>query len=333
MKFCHSAVFVGLSVWLSLVPASFAAPDAKRLPPAEVVLPPPVLIPDTPPPPAEIEPVPAAEPEPAAVSPAPESSLYYGDWSLSAYDYSNWPLWAQDAWDITADAVHDHLRIGIRFRQVNLEDDQRTADDSFLGSITELNNRSSYELISWLTFDWLFNPYVGGRLVWEQVRAQTFTDQGTSGLNHSDGKVDLFGPSLMLLLRYPNQTRFVPTVGIGYAWLTSSFEHNPVWHNGFGGPARQQGYDAWVAAGSPPWPNNGYQRTISLDDTTAVILYGELAFQITPQLDIHGYIESMDVKGVDLSYELSSYGNTFRTESAVFPMSNTSYGLGLRWTF
>lgn len=276
---------------------------------------------------------PAAPPAVSAPAPVVKPTTYSNYERYESGPSSDMPLWLGEAWASTADVLHEHLRIGVRYRQINLQDDSRDPSDSFLGSITELNTQSDYEPITWFTFDWLMNPYIGVRLDWEQVRAETSTSQETASLNHSDGNVDLFGPSLMLLLRLPNRTRLIPTGGVGYAWLNSTFEHNPVWQNGFGGENREQAYDAWVANGSYPWPNGGYQRNIVLDDTTAWILYGELAFQITDHLDIHAFIQSMDVEGVDLSYELSRYGNVFQSQTASFPMSNTSYGAGLRWTF
>jgi hypothetical protein len=299
-----------VAVWLLSLPLLLQGAEPA---PAEIT---PVAKPPAPTSPAPAEITPVAKP-PAPTSPAP----------------ADLPLWAEDAWESTYDLLHEHLRIGVRYRQINLKDDKRDAENSFLGSITELNTQSDYEPITWLTFGWQFNPYIGVQFAWEQLRAETRTDQETASLNHSDGIVDLDGPGLMLLLRYPNKTRLIPSAGIGYAWLTSTFEHNPVWNNGFGGDNRQVAYDAWVAAGSPPWPNGGYQRTITLDDTTAVILYAELAFQITPRLDVHAFIESMEVEGVDLSYGLSRYGYEFASYQAEFPMSCTAYGVGLRWSF
>jgi hypothetical protein len=296
MLFRKITVLTGLTVWLGLLAASVAAPDAPDAPTQE----------------------------------SPESD------TISVFEYVDsleYPEWVVDAWESTDAVLHDHLRIGVRYRQIDLHDDKRSTDNSFLGSITELNAQSDYESITWLTFDWLVNPYIGIRFGMDQLRAETLTSQANAALNHTDGNVDLYGPGLMLVLRYPNDTRVIPTIGLGYSWLDATFEHNPVWLNGFGGDNRQQAYDAWIAAGAPPWPNGGYRRTITLKDTTAVTLYGELAFQITDHLDIHAFIQSVDVDGVDLTFDLSNHGDVFDSYQAEFPMSNTAYGAGLRWTF
>lgn len=240
------------------------------------------------------------------------------------------PPWLENAWNWTSETVHEHLRIGLRYRQTTLSDDSRTVDNSYLGSITDLEPLQDYDLLTCFTFEWLVNPYAGVRFNWEQVRAKTGT---TSYDNHSDGDIDLKGPALSLMLRLPNQTRFTPSAGIGYTWLTSSFEHNPAWYNGFGGVTKEADYDAWVAAGSPPWPNHGYRREIMLDDTTGLLLIGALEYRITDHLDFNIFIQHMEVQEVGTTYTLSFGGNPFETTQAEFPMSNTSYGAGIRWTF
>lgn len=286
------------------------------LPPAEVLVP----VPDTRPPdsPAAIPPVrqPAVVVEPAS-PPLPDES-YDDEYVL--------PDWMER----TSDLVHEHLRIGVRYRNTTLSDDSRTTENSYLGSITKLKPLQDYDLITWLTFEWLANPYAAIRFTWEQVRAETST---TSYDNHTDGDIDLIGPALALMLRLPNQTRFTPSGGIGYTWLSSTFEHNPVWYNGFGGVNKEADYDAWVAAGSPPWPNHGYRREIMLDDTTGLLLIGALEYRITDHLDLNVFIQHMEVQEVGVTYTLSFGGNPFETTQAEFPMSNTSLGIGLRWTF
>jgi opacity protein-like surface antigen len=246
------------------------------------------------------------------------------------FNTTTWPLWAADSWENTSDIVHDHLRIGLRYRQIKLTDDERSLDNSYLGSITELDSMSDYDPMTWLTFEWLLNPYFVFRFNLEQVKAQS---QTTSWDNHTDGDVNLEGYQLSLLFRLPNRTRFVPTAGIGYAWLDSTFDHNPVWYNGFGGETKDADYAAWVAAGSPPWPNRGYRREIILDNTTALVLMGGLEIQLTDHIDLNLFVQHMEVQEVDVTYNLSFGGNVFESTQAEFPMSNIGYGAGIRWTF
>ncbi|MFO7536111.1 MAG: hypothetical protein R6X19_10610 [Kiritimatiellia bacterium] len=237
------------------------------------------------------------------------------------------------AWTNPDPPLEEHLRIGLRFRQSYLHDHSRSIDNAYRGSITELNSQEDESPLTPLTIEWLFNPYIGTQLTWEQVRAETGTSQATEALNHSDGNISLFGPALTLKLRCPNQTRLTPFIGLGYSLLAANFKHNPVWHNGFGGFTREADYDAWVAAGRPPWPNKGYRRTITLEDASAWLLTCGLEIQITDQLDVNLFAQVMDVDGTDLTQRLSLYEKITETKHGTFPMSNTSYGLGVRWTF
>lgn len=240
---------------------------------------------------------------------------------------------ARGSWTNPDPPLEEHLRIGLRLRQTVLHDHTRMPDDSYRGSIIHLHVLQNESPLTALTLEWRFNPYVGVQLSWEQVRAETRTMQATETLNHSDGEVSVFGPGLTLILRYPNQTRLTPFAGLGYTWLASNFEHNPAWQNGFGGENRDESYAAWVAAGSPSWPNNGYRRTITLDDATGWMFSYGLDIRITDQLDATLSVQIMDVDGADLTQRLTYYDRVVETRQGTFPMSNTSYGAGLRWTF
>jgi hypothetical protein len=246
------------------------------------------------------------------------------------FDTTDWPSWAGTAWESTSDVLHDHLRVGVRYRSVELTDDKRSSENSYLGSITQIENLDDYDWTTWLTVEWLANPYIGLRFNYEQVRGRTRT---SSWDNHTDGDIDVMGPQFSLIVRLPNRTRFTPTAGVGYAWLNSTFEHNPVWYNGFGGEDKIVNYNNWVQAGRPPWPNNGYRREIILEDTSAVILLAGLEIRITDHLDFNLFAQDMAVEDIDLRYELSFGGNVTRREYSRFPMANTSYGAGVRWTF
>lgn len=302
----------------SLSPAPSLATGA---PPAAVTGAPPAVV--TGAPPAAI-----AAPPPAVVLPPVVAPERKRDETL--FDTATWPVWAENGWVATSDVLHDHLRVGLRYRRVNPTDGKRTAENSFLGSITELETLDDYDPITWLTFEWLATPYTAIRFNMDQLRSRTRT---TSDDNHSDGDMNLLGPELMLIGRLPNESRFTPSVGIGYAWFQSNFEHNPMWYNGFGGDNRKADYDAWVAAGSPPWPNRGYRREIILDDTTALILMAALELRITKHLDLNLFVQHMEVQEVGVTYNLSFGGNVFETTAAKFPMSNVGYGAGVRWTF
>ncbi len=236
-------------------------------------------------------------------------------------------------WTPLDDPLAGHLRVGLQYHRTYLHDHTRLLNDSFRGSITHLEVQQDESPFTALTLEWRFNSYIGTQFSWEQVRARTRTTQENSTLNHTDGDIFLFGPGLTLLLRYPNPTRLTPFLGLGATWLNAEFEHNPAWQNGFSGPDREAKYDAWVASGRPPWPNKGYRRTITLEDCPAWILTYGLDVRITDQLDASLFVQIMEVDGVDLTQRITFVNKLSDTQMGSFPMSNTSYGAGLRWTF
>jgi hypothetical protein len=229
-----------------------------------------------------------------------------------------------------ADALNPHLRIGLRYRTVSLLDDERTLENAYLGSIVKLESQSDFNPLSWLFIEWRFSRTVGLRLGVEQARAKTLTG---NTIVHSDGILDIQGPSLALHLRYPNASRLTPALALGAVYYAASFEHDPIWFNGFGGPTREEDYARWVAAGRPAWPNNGYRRTITPSDTYGLLLGGALECQLHRRLDLVLFLDSAIVKKVDITYETSFYGRVASRESAVFPMSYLSAGVGLIWSF
>lgn len=241
---------------------------------------------------------------------------------------------AAAAWTMPDAPLENHLRLGFRLRRLYLHDHTRTPDDSFRGSISRLRVRQPESPLAFLTAEWRFNRFLGLQLGWEQVRAQTFTFQNTPSLNHTDGDVSVFGPSLTALVRFPNRTRLTPFAGLGYAWLDAHFAHNPAWQNGFGGATREADYAAWRAAGAPPWPNEGIRRTITLRDCDAWLLVWGLEFRLTDQLDVCLFAQYADVDGADLTQRMTRTDTQLlELRHGTFPMSHTAYGAGVRWTF
>ena len=237
--------------------------------------------------------------------------------------------WNQ-ALNTAAEALNPRLRLGLRYRQVTLLDNKRSLENSFLGSIVELQSQSDFSALSWLFLEWRFNPIVALRLGMEQARAKTVTG---NQIVHSDGILNIQGPALSLLLRYPNSTRLTPAGQIGAVYYAASFEHDPIWHNGFGGESREENYARWVAAGQPAWPNGGYRRSLVPENTYGLLLGTSLECQLLRRLNLLLFLDYAVVKKVDISFELSRYGNVFQRENTAFPMSYLSAGAGLSWSF
>lgn len=235
-------------------------------------------------------------------------------------DYCKSPTWMVD----------NHLRVGLRSAWMKLQDSKRNPDteEQFLGSINELKLQSP-QLPVLPYIQWLLFPCAGLELGWDQFRAKTLTSVEN---NHSDGTFELSGPTITAYLQYNNWTRLTPAVGLGVAFLNASFDLDPVWHNGFS-YNNLSAYDAWQAAGSPPWPNNGYQRTITARDTQGLILSANCEIQLDKHLALDLFVRHMWAD-VDAHYFLSSYEKVTDDRGITkFPMSNDSAGLALKYVF
>lgn len=244
---------------------------------------------------------------------------------------------AQDSFgDRLHDIIKQHLAVGFRTTYFQLEDDKRgkfNADGSlvngsgFLGSIVELDAQQNYIPLPYI--QWFFNEYVAIELGYERLKARTvrFTDGG------SDGTFDLKGPSIQLLGFLPNDTAFTPFIGIGVIFFNANFDHDGLWHNGFGGGNARENYNNWRASGSPEWPNGGYRRNIDADNTTAYFISIGTSYDITENIILDLFIRYMEAE-VDGHFYLSRYGETFQDSGkTTFPLDNWSGQLGIKWLF
>lgn len=226
------------------------------------------------------------------------------------------------------DVLSGHLKIGVDYLYVDLQDDDRGINDSFLGSITKLKERQPDTLL-WPFLQWNVTDYFGAEVRWFSLEAKTITYWD----GHSDGSFELEGPVYAIYGRYPNRTLFTPSVGFGMTVLDVRFSHNPVWHNGFGGENRDQNYANWVAAGRPSWPNGGYRRTLSPEDTVGVVVRAAVEATFFEYVSAWVSAQYMETD-VETRYTLSWYGEVRDDRGTfTFPMDSLSYGFGVSVNF
>lgn len=274
-----------------------------------------------------------AKPKPPEVIPEPEMKLKKLE-AMPPMREIEWREIIRNAQEKTQDFVAGHLEVGTRITSFKLLKENK---DSFLGSIDHLDAKQ--DLAPFKIFaHWFFTPRYGIELAWDHIEAATVTTED----GHSDGNIVLTGPIITVFARHPmdimikeKALTLVPYGGIGFVILDASFEHESWWHHGFSEdqwPDAEARYNEWVASGSPPWPNGGYQRTMNLDDTIGFVLSAGCATKINKSLSIDFYLRYMDVD-VDDKYTLSRYGEVFHVEYATFPMSNYALGLGIKYAF
>ena len=219
---------------------------------------------------------------------------------------------AEDWASVGQALVTDHLEVGLRSVYYELRDKgQRIFNgEEFLGgytygiSIDRLEERRNYDPQPYLRIKPI--PYLAFELGWERLEAATRTYWD----NHSDGNVNLSGPSVAIIARLPNETIFTPYAGLGRVYFTASFDH---WTDF---------YDAG--------------RTIEVDNTVGnfylvgceVTVYDGLQADLmyrsmTAKVDSLFYIDDPPRDGQDL-YNMHGW---------TFPFDNWSVLLGVKWAF
>lgn len=224
----------------------------------------------------------------------------------------------------------NRLRVGATLTPlVRLQDANRTPDDSFLGTITRLKVISpALPIRPYIEYAAL--PWFHVRLAYESLATRTGTIEGDT-----DGDFRFGGPGLSLRARYPNDSRWTPSAIVGVIWYSADFVEDGRWGNGFPGtPAGKQAYREWLAAGSPPWPNGGYQRRLEPESQMVGLELGaELEYAPDERWRIEAFARRVQAE-VSAHYTLRVY-DAVREDRGwhSFPHSHTAFGLGVSYRF
>jgi hypothetical protein len=223
--------------------------------------------------------------------------------------------------------IHDHLEIGARMTSLSLD----TTSGTFIGTINRLEEDDGYAPMAFLTV--LVVPYVGIDLTWDEVEAVT---RAYSHPTDSDGTVVMDGPILSALVRYPfdvelrgRKRTIAPYAGFGLAFLSTDFEAAPWWHYG---SSSSEEYDRWVASGSPQSEGDQYTRTITVTDDRGRVFSLGCSIQIWDGLSVDLHYRTVDASTDAVFVRAYSNGNS-ETVYGHFPLSHTSYGLGIKYSF
>ena len=214
--------------------------------------------------------------------------------------------------------IKDHVEVGTRITYFMLRDDHRDffGGNRFYGSINDLDVKQQYLPIK-VFVAYKFNPYFGVELSLEQLDVETWSRNPQDGNSWTDGTINLIGPIASVYARYPNATRFTPYAGLGLGYFFADFDYNAAWHH----PADVQNYDPT------------FYQEFQLDDSLGWLVYGGVTANLTERwaLDLQVRYMKLDVDGITLS----SRGGSpyYENGSFTFPMSNTSVGVGIRYSF
>ncbi|MCK5850203.1 MAG: hypothetical protein KAH23_04750 [Kiritimatiellae bacterium] len=233
----------------------------------------------------------------------------------------------------TSDMTKDHLEIGWRFTHFWLV----TEKDEFIGSIDTIRAEQSYLTDNFfldhfwpngLYFNWLIDENLAIELTYTLLQASTWSH----GNHHTDGTLQASGPILTVLYRFPNNTGYTPYAGAGLAFFISTdvTTDNP-WHHGFEGGGIDE-YNAWIESGAPEWPNNGYQRTFSLDNPIGYVINMGIDKSVSDNLQLDLNLRYTDVT-FDNTFTLSWYNDVGRTRYNEFDLSNFALSIGVKHMF
>ena len=211
--------------------------------------------------------------------------------------------------------IRNRLVVGTRIITFSLSD-----DDVSLGTINKLNYIQDHAPNK-IFLNYLMNPYWGFELSYDKIEAETRTSDGKS-----DGDVEMSGPILSIFGRYPNDTGFVPYGGIGLAVFDGDFSEEAHWALGYPNP------QAYVDAGSPSTPLGGRTRSISVDSYTGTVIYLGVVWEFWENWAADVLFRYMDMEA-DSTFTGKGRNNVENVISDTFDLSNTAYGLGIRYTF
>lgn len=279
----------------------------------------------------------------AAGSPTPSRDLAPRSHPAAAHDAALQPARSggERGYPFDPASAERRLTVGYRLVGYTLTDGSRSAENSYVGGITELDEQQDITWYDGLFADWVPASYgqldFGGELAFARMRVETRNTDG-----HTDGDVKAAGPILAAIARTPialhagsHNWTLEPTLGLGVAFLGVDFDHEGWWYYGFpyhGDEAASRAlYDDWVARGAPMDEIN-YRRIIELDDSVApTVLLSARAHTGNLGAELYARYMQADADGV---LRQTYTTTTFSTRTDVeFALTHLAYGLGVTWSF
>lgn len=233
------------------------------------------------------------------------------DWQLPRFEVSDW---FEDA----TRGVAGKLEVGTRIVTYSLLD----PDGDFMGTIDHLDEEQDL-MPNRLFVDWLFSPYWGIELTWDELQMSTITVAD----GHDDGTLIADGPIFTVFGRYPNHSTVTPFAGMGLAFLSGSFDPETWWR------LHYPGRDYWDSIGSPVTPLGGVTKDVSVEDTVAFVLTGGCDVALTEHFSASIYARLMWGE-LDAEYKILRNGEVSEERGTFgFPIDNIALGVGIKYRF
>lgn len=229
------------------------------------------------------------------------------------------------------DYIEDKLHIGTRLSYQYLTDSDSGAkggtygEGTFLGTIYALDEVQQPLPVNFFA-SYFFTNHLGVELAYDSVEAETMaTSIGYDGIK-SDGNVSMAGPTLSLVARYPNNSRFTPYLSIGLGYYFGDFEEEAHWALGYSDPS------VYEALGSPHTNYNGKSRIMKVEDEIGIVMAAGCGYRLTEHfsLDLSVSYTSLETDATFYGYE---YGILVTEQEGNFPVDNLAIRAGLTYTF
>ncbi|TKB07325.1 outer membrane beta-barrel protein [Desulforhopalus sp. IMCC35007] len=226
--------------------------------------------------------------------------------------------------------LKDKLQIGLRESYQTLTDSDSGAkgggqgDGTFLGTIYALDEIQSY--VPNFYVNYFFTKYWGVELAYDSIEGETLaTSTGYSTIK-SDGDVSLAGPTLSIVGRYPNQTRFTPYASIGLGYYFGDFDEEAHWALGYPDPS------VYEAAGSPSTHYYDKTRVMDVDDPLGFVIAAGCAYRLTDSLSLDLSLSYTNVTAEATFYGYQ-YGVLYTEQDGSFPLDNVAVRAGITFSF
>jgi outer membrane protein W len=213
-----------------------------------------------------------------------------------------------------------HLQLGTRsaYRALTKKDSGHRGgysykgNGTYLGTIYGLDEEQNAAPLNFY-INYYFNKYIGIEINYDKIEAQTVAVNPSTMVDKTDGNVTLSGPTLNLLVKYPNSTQFAPYCGIGLGFYSGDFDPDPEWE--------------W----SSQYDGHAYNH-MDVDNVVGVILTAgvEWNFDINWSADLSVQYINADV---DATYHGYYDDVLYTTQTGHFPMNNVAFRLGFSYKF
>lgn len=214
--------------------------------------------------------------------------------------------------------IAGHLQIGTRSVYRILTDDDSGhkggsyGSGTYLGTVYGLDEEQNVAPI-YASIAYYFNKYLGMEISYDRMEAKALAVNVTTLQDKSDGNVTLAGPTLNLLAKYPNATRFSPYLGVGLGFYSGSFDPDSEWES----ESQHSG--------------RAYNH-MDVDNVVGLIFTLGSEWNVTEHwlLDLSTQYVSADVDATYHGY----YNNIlYTTQTGHFPLDNVAFRIGLAYKF